>query len=130
MELLLLEEYDIPELDIKRLREHGLRTIQGPSRITDELKRYIQKIITKYYNVSCLDNSDIQKLRDEKYPKDYANPSNINTEQWQHLLKDPNVFRLSDIKLMKKFYLSDNHATTCSELAIHDGCSPRPIRHL
>ena len=124
MELLLLEEYDIPELDIKRLREHGLRTIQGPSRITDELKRYIQKIITKYYNVSCLDNSDIQKLRDEKYQKDYANPSNINTEQWQHLLKDPNVFRLSDIKLMKKFYLSDNHAMTCSDLAIHDGCSP------
>lgn len=125
-----MEEYDIPELDIKRLREHGLRTIQGPSRITDELKRYIQKIITKYYNVSCLDNSDIQKLRDEKYPKDYANPSNINTEQWQHLLKDPNVFRLSDIKLMKNFICQIIMRRLVRIWLFMMAVRPRPIRHL
>ena len=37
------------------------------------------------------------------------------------MLKNEDVFKGSDIELMKQFYRSDNHATTCHDLALQDG---------
>lgn len=42
----------------------------------------------------------------------------------EKLLSDPEVFRLEDIELLKRFYIADNHATTCYDLSIQDGVSP------
>ena len=57
--------------------------------------------------------SSIQKKRDDAYPKDYVSNDNMTIEQWKKLLSDPEVFRREDIELLKRFYIADNHATTC-----------------
>lgn len=68
--------------------------------------------------------SSIQKKRDDAYPKDYVSNDNMTIEQWKKLLSDPEVFRPEDIELLKRFYIADNHATTCYDLSIQDGVSP------
>ncbi len=62
-----------------------------------------------------------QELRDSQYPKDYVTEIGVTVKQWKALLEDSNVFKEEDITLLKRFYLSDNHATTCHDLSIQDG---------
>ena len=40
------------------------------------------------------------------------------------MLSTPEIFKKTDIELLKRFYKADNHATTCHDLAIQDGVSP------
>lgn len=63
--------------------------------------------------------NEVQKQKDEEYPRDYVAELNISTEQWITLIKT--VFSSSDIDLVKHIYLFDNHAATCTELAAQEG---------
>lgn len=67
---------------------------------------------------------DLQKERDKAYPRKYVTHVNISKEDWKMLLRDDEVFKEKDLHLVKKIYLSDNHATTCYDLAIKDGKNP------
>ena len=67
---------------------------------------------------------DIQGKRDKEYPREYVSKISITIPQWEELLKDPGIFKENDIELLKRFYMSDNHAATCYELGIQDGVSP------
>lgn len=67
---------------------------------------------------------DLQEERDSAYPKEYVSKISITKKQWMELLQDPEVFKKTDVELLKRFYLLDNHATTCYDLSIQDGVSP------
>ncbi len=62
-----------------------------------------------------------QAQRDKEYPKKYAVSVKIKQSEWVELLKDTDVFYESDIDLLKKIYLEDNHATTLYDLSIKEG---------
>ena len=64
---------------------------------------------------------DAQAQRDREYPKQYAVSIKIKQTEWMALLEDDDVFYASDIELLKKIYLEDNHATTLYDLSIKDG---------
>lgn len=66
---------------------------------------------------------DLQTLRDEDYPKDYAEDTGISRARWKRLLKDDHVFRNADIEILKRFYKTDNHAAACKDFALQDGVS-------
>ena len=70
-----------------------------------------------------LDKPDLdpQAERDKAYPREYSKDVKISVEEWKTMLKNEDVFKGSDIELMKRFYRSDNHATTCHDLALQDG---------
>lgn len=68
--------------------------------------------------------NEIQEERDKTYPKDYVVKLGINIGTWEKMLVDEQIFRSEDIALMKKFYLADNHATTCYDLSVQDGVEP------
>lgn len=67
---------------------------------------------------------EIQEERDKAYPKHYATNIGVTIGQWKALLKNEAVFRPEDIELLTRFYIADNHATTCYDLSIEDGVSP------
>lgn len=69
-------------------------------------------------------DKDIQEARDNEYPRDYVVKLGVTISQWKELLKNSQVFKEEDIELLKRIYLSDNHATTCYDLGIQDGVSP------
>ena len=71
------------------------------------------------------EEKDHQKAMDDDYPKDYVSNVKISIEQWKQMLQDPEIFHKTDIELIKRFYLSDNHASTCYDLAAQDGVSPQ-----
>ena len=73
-----------------------------------------------------LDNpdTDFQAERDKAYPREYSRDVKISVEDWKAMLKDEEVFRPSDIELLKRFYRADNHAATCFDLGIQDGKHP------
>ena len=70
------------------------------------------------------EEKDLQSLRDKEYPKDYAENIKITIDQWKTLLQNTEVFKEKDLDLIKRFYVCDNHATTCYDLAMQDGVSP------
>ena len=47
MELLLLEEYRDGMLIFQELKNNGLKSVQGPSRVKEELHRYIEESVEK-----------------------------------------------------------------------------------
>ena len=59
MELELLEQYNNEKLVLHALMKNGLKTIQGPSRITPQLSLYLKEILLK-------ENSESQHSREEK----------------------------------------------------------------
>lgn len=63
----------------------------------------------------------IQEENYKKLPNSYVFYSNITKDQWIQLLENREIFREKDINLILAIYLSDNHATTCSDLAINEG---------
>jgi len=67
---------------------------------------------------------ELQEKRDNDYPREYVSKIGITKNQWIELLKDSDVFYKSDVELLKRIYLADNHATTCYDLGIQDGVSP------
>ena len=70
------------------------------------------------------DIKKVQKERDKAYPRKYVTKVDISKEDWKDLLRDPSVFKKKDIELLKRFYCSDNHATTCYDLSLQDGVNP------
>ncbi len=73
--------------------------------------------LTKVKRMRLVD--EVQKQKDEEYPREYVAELDISTEQWITLIKT--VFSPSDIDLVKRIYLFDNHAATCTELAAQEG---------
>lgn len=69
-------------------------------------------------------DKDVQEERDKAYPKDYVTKLGITIGDWKELLSTPEIFKETDIELLKRFYKADNHATTCHDLAIQDGVLP------
>lgn len=67
---------------------------------------------------------DIQAEKDKSYPREYVTKIGITIGQWKALLQNPDVFKLEDVALLKRFYRAENHATTCYDLGIQDGLSP------
>lgn len=67
---------------------------------------------------------DVQDERDREYPRDYVVHVGITIGQWKELLQNTEIFKSEDIELLKRFYLADNHATSCYDLSIQDGVSP------
>jgi len=43
MELELVKKYDTEALDLSRLKELGLKSVQGPSKVTAELNEYLSR---------------------------------------------------------------------------------------
>ncbi len=76
--------------------------------------------ITKVKRFRSLD--EVQKRRDEEYPRKHIAELDISVEQWSTLIKT--VFAQADVELVKRIYLFDNHAATCSELAAQEGKTP------
>lgn len=66
----------------------------------------------------------LQDERDKNYPTKYVTKINLKVSDWENLLQNPEVFRESDIELLKRFYISDNHVAACYDLGIQDGISP------
>lgn len=64
MRLKLVQEYDDNDLAYKELKEHELKSVQGPSRISSELLSYIQKVesIKKNITENELDHRLIQDV--------------------------------------------------------------------
>lgn len=67
---------------------------------------------------------ELQEERDKEYPREYVTKLGITIGAWKELLSNSEIFKETDIELMKRFYKADNHATTCYDLAIQDGVSP------
>ncbi len=70
------------------------------------------------------DSKAIQKKRDDEYPREFVTEFNISKEQWIELLDDPAIFKDSDIDLLKRIYLRDNHAMTAFDLSLQEGTHP------
>lgn len=113
MELSLLETYDDIKYGLESLKENGLKAVQGPSRISDELSDYLNSMAI---------NPD--RERENAYPKDYVQELNITKNQWQELIMNPAVFTAKNISFMQRIYKSDNHKVTLYDLGIQDGISP------
>jgi len=70
------------------------------------------------------DKKALQEERDKEYPREYATKIGVSISQWKTLLKSKDIFTNENIELLKRFYISDNHATTCYDLGVQDGVSP------
>lgn len=70
------------------------------------------------------ENKELQKEKDKLYPIKYRTDIKISTKQWKELILDLSVFTKKDVELLKRFYCSENHATTCYDLSIQDGVDP------
>lgn len=57
MELSLLTKYEEQQFPLSRLREHGLKSVQGPSKVTEELSNFI-KLIETNLDKSYLEQND------------------------------------------------------------------------
>lgn len=66
-----------------------------------------------------------QDIRDSKYPKEYVSDLKIARKTWEIMLENNEIFKSEDVELLKRIYLSDNHATTCYDLSIQDGTTPQ-----
>ena len=66
----------------------------------------------------------IQEQKDRSYPKKYVTKVKITIDQWENLIKNPEIFHEDDLDLLKRFYLSDNHAASCYDLGLQDGVNP------
>ena len=65
--------------------------------------------------------NDEQKEKDKEYPRDYITKIGITIGQWKELITNPDIFKPEDISLLKRFYMAENHATTCYDLGVQDG---------
>lgn len=137
MRLRLLEKYNDKNLEYDCLMANGLKTVQGPSKVSEELSDYLKNVISQNQKAVSEEmlligrpfegakaDKDVQEERDKAYPKDYVTKLGITIGAWKELLSTPEIFKETDIELLKRFYKADNHATTCHDLAIQDGVSP------
>lgn len=67
------------------------------------------------------DRKQLQRLRDNEYPRDYVTESILSKSKWKTALNNPDVFKSTDIEILQKFYVSDNHAAACSEIGVLEG---------
>ena len=137
MRLRLLEKYNDKNLEYDYLKANGLKTVQGPSKVSEELSDYLKNVISQNQKAVSEEilligrsfegakaDKDVQEERDKAYSKDYVTKLGITIGDWKELLSTPEIFKKTDIELLKRFYKADNHATTCHDLAIQDGVSP------
>lgn len=96
-----------------------------------EMKTWSNHLFSNFLYISFgrpLENlksyKEIQDEKDKSYPRDYVTNLGITIEIWKELLGKSEVFKPADIALLKRFYLSENHAATCYDLSIQDGVSP------
>ena len=95
-----------------------------------KLEKLLNKRIKKVIDVSEAIKESINKEkakqaeRDKAYPTEDKFESAITKESWIEMIKDSDVFHDGDIELIKRFYLNDNHASTCYDLSILDGVHP------
>lgn len=97
----------------------------------DEMKNWNNHLFSSFLYDSfgrpfeeSTNEKDVQEARDKEYPRDYVANVGITIATWKELLINPEIFKESDIDLLKRFYVADNHATTCYDLSIQDGVSP------
>ena len=113
----------------KDLVNNGLKNVQGPATLSEELESYINKKIENDVNIieKDIDKKIVenQKKRDQEYPRKHIRESKIDTSTWQKLLTNEKIFRDSDIDFLKRIYKKDNHASTCKALSIEDGVLPQ-----
>lgn len=100
-------KYDNGGIPYDELKEHGLNNVQGPHRITPELRKYISE-------------KSSSKVELEKY--DYG--IHISTEKWEEILTNDSVTAKKDIDILKAFYIHNNHAATCFQLAKENDAHP------
>ena len=83
-------------------------------------------LYTSYGNPSEMNKiaKEKQEDRDKNYPKDYVVKIGVTIDQWKELLQNPEIFLEKDLDIMRRIYLSENHAATCYELGLQDGVSP------
>ena len=75
----------------------------------------------------CMDLLKNELLKMESDFKDYSEGEIcISVEQWKQLLDDKEIFPKEHLELLGRFYLAENHATTCSDLAKEDGAKSLP----
>lgn len=65
-----------------------------------------------------------EKEYDKQYPKDYFYKIAIDKDDWKELIKNSEIFYNNNLEVIKKIYLSQHHANTCSELAEIEGVHP------
>ncbi len=66
-------------------------------------------------------NKNLQKEKDNNYPKKYKSKIKITKKTWIELLKAENIFTPSDLEILFTIYNSDNHANTSYNLGIIKG---------
>ena len=66
-----------------------------------------------------------QKQDDEAYPAKYKSGIAITKGQWLEMLKDKSIFFDDNIDFLCRLYKENNHAATCSELALKKGDPPK-----
>ena len=95
-----------------------------------KLEKLLNKREKKIVNVSEAIKESINKekakqaARDKDYPEEDKFESSITKESWMEMIKDNDVFRDKDIELLKRFYINDNHASTCYDFSVLDGVHP------
>lgn len=68
--------------------------------------------------------TDSEKQYYDNYPRDYVSEVKLTTENWVELLKNDEIFLQKNTDLIKKIFLSENHASTCKHLSDLYGVSP------
>lgn len=132
MELEMIEEYDNPQLGRELLFEHGLSTVRGSSRVTDELHNYIMDVLNEKPNRKMSHENKITILM-KAFPRsvtareitnilfpDNRNQSNVNSELNEMIdkgkvkrtgagtLDSPYYYELTEEKHRSYFYVMQN----------------------
>ena len=123
---------EIFKIELKRIEEcdrwESLAHEIGVTISTDEDSE-LTSLITSHQKLHKADPEhkniiEIQREKDQEYPREYVTDLSVTKEQWLDLIDDSAIFHDSDIELLKKIYLHDNHAVTPSDLSLQDGVSP------
>lgn len=104
---------------------HYLEFIQIIRDIQNRIRSYFQKEISLLDAHSFVWSMYLLQDALDNYESDYKDYSNgqicVTKEQWKQVLLNREIFPEEYINLLGKFYLSENHAATCSDIAAFDG---------
>lgn len=138
MELQLVESYDNEKLGLNYLKDNGLKSVQGPSRVSDELKKYIDKIIQKkkgmdkeyVLNASNenrrinekklkipVENKGLQ-LKIEEFCKVVHQGEDEIEELRKQFVSDYSVRKLMELNKEEYVYGTGSHKTFCYRVAV------------
>lgn len=100
MELSLLTKYQEQQYPLSKLKEHGLKSVQGPSRVNEELSNYINLVETSLNKVNLEKNNiedenlvnELKHIRVEDYSDNYEYKGKPKEKQKEKIIDGVKIY--------------------------------------